>query len=113
MDMGLGIWTDATRRYYPMERIRERAEAFIDELDGRKLLVYVDPDTHTPAALFVNAAGAKLQGKDIHLDTGAVVRSGVLRGSDGTRLSGERPQQIFTRWYGFSLTFPGTQVFGP
>ena len=37
MDLGLGIWTDTTRRYYPVERIREHGEALIDEIDGRQL----------------------------------------------------------------------------
>jgi hypothetical protein len=30
----------------------------------------------------------------------------------GRRQSSERPQQVFTWWYGFALTFPGTEVFG-
>lgn len=29
-----------------------------------------------------------------------------------TRLLVIEPQQTFTRWYGFSLTFPGSEVFG-
>src|SRR5262249_15836669 len=34
MDMGLGVWTRATRRYYSMELIRRRGEAFVDDIDG-------------------------------------------------------------------------------
>jgi hypothetical protein len=112
MDMGLGIWTSGTRRYYPMEVLRQRGEAFIDEVDGRKLLVYVDPETFTPAALFVNSTNARLQDKEVRLDRGQVVRTGALLDAGGKRLPAEQPQQVFTRWYGFSLTFPGTQVFG-
>jgi hypothetical protein len=112
MDMGLGVWSDTTRRYYSMERIRERGEAFIDRLDGRKVLIYVDPETNTAAALFVDASTAKVQGQEIHLDNGAVIRSGVLVDRRGQRRPVERPQQIFTRWYGFALTFPGCDVFG-
>jgi hypothetical protein len=112
MDLGLGIWTGTTRRYYPMERIRERGGAFIDRLDGRDVLVYIDPETFTPAALFVVAKSVKLQGKDVRLDSGATVRSGVLFDSRGRRQEAERPQQIFTRWYGFALTFPASEVFG-
>lgn len=44
---------------YPMERIRERGGAFIDQLDGRKVLIYINSDTSTPAALFVDASSAK------------------------------------------------------
>jgi hypothetical protein len=112
MDMGLGVWTSTTRRYYPMELIRQRGEVFIDEIDGRKLLVYVDPETFTPAALFVNSASARLQDKEVRLDNGEVVRSGALLDARGRRRSAEQPQQVFTRWYGFALTFPGTEVFG-
>ena len=111
MDMGLGVWTSATHRYYPMAVIRQRGEAFIDELDGRKILIYVEPDTSTPAAIFVDARSATLQGKEVRLDTGAVVRSGVLLDRDGKGQNTERPLQNFTRWYGFALTFPGCEVF--
>jgi len=112
MELGLGIWTAQTRRYYPLARIRERGEAFVDVLDGRKLVVYVDPETNTPAALFADAGGAAIRDREVRLDTGAVVRSGVVYDAAGSRLAVDRPQQIFTRWYGFALTFPGPEVFG-
>jgi hypothetical protein len=112
MDMGLGVWTGATARYYPMDVIRQRGEALVDVLEGRRVLVYVDPDTYAPAALFVPSTRARLEGKEVHLDGGHVVRSGMLFGPGGSRLATERPQQVFTRWYGFALTFPGTEVFG-
>ena len=112
MELGLGVWTATTRRYYPVARIREKGGAFIDRLDGRKVLIYVDPESNTPAALFVDSAGARMQDKDIVLDNGSVVQSGVLLNRGGKRLAIDRPQQIFTRWYGFALTFPGGEVFG-
>ncbi len=112
MELGLGVWTDTTRRFYPLSSIRLRGEAFLDEIDGRTLLVYVDPEAFTPAALFVNANEARLEGQTIQLDTGAVVRSGVLLGPEGRRQQVERPNQLFTRWYGFALTFPAPDVFG-
>ena len=112
MELGLGVWSATVRRYYPVARIRERGDAFIDRLDGRALLIYIDPESNTPAALFVNSAGARMQDKDVVLDSGSVVRSGVLLDRGGKRQGMERPQQIFTRWYGFALTFPGSEVFG-
>ena len=63
-------------------------------------------------ALCVNAGGAKAVGKEIRLDTGDVVRSGVLMDPRGRRRNVDSPQQLFTRWYGFALTFPGCDVFG-
>ena len=111
MDMGLGIWTDETRRYYPMEEIRDRG-TLIDQLDGRDVLIYIEARSATPTAIFVDAQSATAEGDEIRFDTGAVVRSGVLFDADGSRMEGERPQQIFTRWYGYSLTFPGAEVYG-
>lgn len=112
MDMGLGLWTTKTHRYYPMERIRERGAAFVDRIGGRQVLIYIDPVSATPAALFVKAKSATIEGKDVRLDDGTMVRSGVLLDRGGQRRAVERPQQIFTRWYGFALTFPGCEVFG-
>ena len=111
MDMGLGIWTPDTRRYYPMEEIRAHG-AIIDDLDGRGILVYIDSQSATPTALFVDADAATVDGREVLLDSGAVVRSGAQFDADGNRLESERPQQIFTRWYGYALTFPGAEVFG-
>ena len=112
MELGLGVWSGSTRRYYPVALIRERGGAFLDRLDGRTVLIYIDSESNTPAALFATAAAARVEGRDIVLDRGSVLRSGVLFDRRGKRLPMERPQQIFTRWYGFALTFPGSQVFG-
>jgi hypothetical protein len=114
MDIGLGIWSGSTARYYPMERIRARGEAFIDKFDGKTILIYVDPESNVPAALLVDAtsAKAKRQDQEIQLDSGARVRAGVFMDRNGERRRAARPQQMHTRWYGFALTFPGCEVFG-
>lgn len=111
MSIGLGIVTDATVRFYPMDLIEERG-ALVDQVDGRRVLLFVDPTTFTPAALFVDASSATLHGKEIRLDTGRVVRTGLLYDASVTRVDAERPLQLFSRWYGFSLTFPGPEIFG-
>jgi len=112
MELGLGLWSATTHRYYPMARIREHGGAFLDRLDGRGVLIYIDQANDTPAALFVNSAHARVQNNDIVLDNGLLVTQGVLLDRTGKRLPMERPQQIFTRWYGFSLTFPESEIFG-
>jgi hypothetical protein len=109
MDIGLGVWTGSTHRYYPMELLRRRG-AFIDQIEGRSLLVYIEPETATPAAIFVRSKGATTEGRDVRLDNGVIVRMGVLLDRNGNRQNAERPQQLFTRWYGFSLTFPGCEI---
>jgi hypothetical protein len=112
MELGLGVWTNTVRRYYPVSRIREHGGALIDQFDGRRVLIFIDSESNTPAALFVNAKSARTQGNDVVLDNGTVVRTGVLLDRAGRRLPMEHPQQVFTRWYGFALTFPGGEVYG-
>jgi hypothetical protein len=113
MELGLGIWTTKTHRYYPVSVIRERGRAFLDRIDGRGTLIYIDPETNNPAAIFVNAKTAKIEGSEVRLDSGSTVRSGVLLDRSGKPQNADRPQQMFMRWYGFALTFPGTEIFGP
>jgi hypothetical protein len=116
MDLGLGIWWDGGTRYYPRDLIREQGQALIDRIGGRTLLVYIDPSTSTPAAMFVNAATARVDKTVIRLDNGksGTVRDGGFVDSGGRRVAVERPQQVFTRWYGFALTFPGASIYpGP
>ena len=112
MELGLGVWTDQTNRYYAVESIRAQGNFVIDELDGRSVLVYVDPISSTPAAIYLDAAEARFEGREIHLSDGTVVRAGGLVGPDGGPRSVDRPLQLFTRWYGYSRTFPGTEIFG-
>jgi hypothetical protein len=112
MELGLGVWTPKTRRYYPVSAIRERGRAFLDRIDGKSALIYIDPETNNPVALFVKAKTAKLEGEEVRLDNGSVVRSGVLLDRRGKPQNADRPQQIFTRWYGFALTFPNPEIFG-
>ena len=112
MELGLGLWSATTPRYYPMARIREHAGAFLDRLDGHGVLIYIDQASDTPAALFVNSLHVSEQNNEIVLDGGLVVRQGVLLDRTGKRVPMERPQQIFTRWYGFALTFPESEIFG-
>jgi hypothetical protein len=112
MDMGLGVWTDITRRYYPLERLRTQDRALVDELDGRRLLVYIDPTSSTPAALYTDAVQCTWRDDVLHLDTGESIRGGVLYDVQGVRQAVERPVQMFTRWYGFAYTFPNCEVYG-
>lgn len=110
MTMGLGLVTESTVRFYPMDLIEERG-AIIDQVDDRPVLVFVDPTTFTPAALFVDATSAEFVEREVRLDTGWVVQRGVLLDGDRNRVDAERPQQLFSRWYGFALTFPQPEIF--
>ena len=111
MEMGLGVVTEDTVRFYPTSVIRERG-ALVDSVDGRSVLVFMDQSTSTPAALYVDASTATLEDNEIHLDTGGIVRMGALFDAAGDQVEAARPQQLFSRWYGFALTFPGPEIFG-
>jgi hypothetical protein len=115
MEMGLGIWSEdgAARRYYPVPVIRENDGAIIDEIGGREVLVYLEPLTSTPAALFVaDASSAEWDGRSLRLDNGQIVRAGHLLNAAEEPQPAERPLQIFTRWYGYAFTFPGAEIYG-
>jgi hypothetical protein len=112
MDIGLGIWSEAGSRYYPRDVIRRNGGALIDRVDGKSLLVYLDPVTSTPAAIFVDGTSARIDRSTVRLDTRQSVRDGVLFDSQGRRMTAERPLQVFSRWYGFALTFPATTIYG-
>jgi len=81
------------------------------QLDGRRILIYIDPETHTPATLFGGASSAKMKDNEVHLDNGVVLRDRYFSTAE-VSATDEHPQQVFTRWYVFALTFPGCEIFG-
>jgi hypothetical protein len=56
MELGLGVWTNTIHRY-PVARILDHGGVLIDPLDG---LIFIDSESNTPAALFVNAKSARM-----------------------------------------------------
>lgn len=113
MDLGLGIWTERTRRYYPMETVVEQGSAVLDRLDGRGLVVYFDPEARALGAFYMEAESATWEEDVLRFDNGAYMTHGILYDARGAQLTIERPLQLFTRWYGFALTFPGTEIYEP
>lgn len=111
MEMGLGIWRDQLRRYYPVSVIRASGNYVVDEIDSRRLIVFLDPLTSTPSAIYWDSDEVSVQGKDIFLNDGHIIQNGQVFNRRGERVEVERPQQMFTRWYGFSLTFPDPEIF--
>lgn len=113
MDVGLGIWTEDEKRYYSMNTVTEQGKFVIDQFGGRSIAVYFDPTAHAMAATYTNATSGRWDGDDLVLDDGTIIRNGLLVDGSGERLETERPMQLFTRWYGFALAFPETEVFEP
>lgn len=112
LDIGLGVWTETAATYYPLETIQEAGNALVDEFQGQRLVVYFSPRARAPGAFYTTARTARWEGDVLRLDNGDVYRSGALYAADGTRRAIQRPLQVFTRWYGYALTFPETAIYG-
>ncbi len=112
MEIGLGVWTDSERRYYTIEAVQAAGGAIVDTFDGRRLVVYVEPGSYSLDAFFTEERTASTDGSHVTVGDGLVVEAGVLRDASGARLEMDRPLQMFSRWYGFALTFPSTTIYG-
>jgi hypothetical protein len=110
-DMGLGIWTERTARYYPILTLNAADNAIVDTLDGRRLLIYVDAASSLPDAFYTQATGAAWQRERLVLSSGENVYSGGVCRRDGTTVPVERPLQLFQRWYGFAALFPNCEIY--
>jgi hypothetical protein len=86
--------------------------ALLDTFRGRTVLVYLDPAAFALGAVYVDTGGFEWEGDVLRLSDGSTIEEGVLRGPDGALRTMDRPLQVFTRWYGFSLTFPNTEIWG-
>jgi hypothetical protein len=83
MASGLGVVTDEVARFYPVEAIKEAGGKIQDQLDGRRITVYIDPEDQVPHAIYDNETDE------------------------------QRPMQLFSRWYGFYLTYPECDIYTP
>jgi hypothetical protein len=111
MEIGTGTWTEGDALFFPMPVVEGEGGFVFSELDGRALLTYIDPTSRTMFAQYTEASGAQWDGDVLRLNNGRHVRSAGLYEGD-KRLETQRPMQVFTRWYGFALTFPETRVHG-
>lgn len=109
-DMGLGIWTPTTQRFYPYRKIILE-NAILDTLDGRNLLIYISPIGVAPEAIYTTATRFEWLRDILKLDNGQVIRDGVLYDGDGLAVVAERPQQLFQRWYSFTLLFADCEIY--
>jgi hypothetical protein len=111
MERGLGIWTETASRFYPVSTLKENGNAVLDTFGGEGLLVALDPKTDIPFGLYIETEGFSWDGDILRLSTGESIREGTVFSSKGSHSSPNRPLQLFTRWYGFSYTFPGCEIF--
>jgi hypothetical protein len=83
MESGLGIIAKNKRRFYPMEVIKKNNGKIHDRIDKFDIVIMLDEKDRAPIAYFSNDKDNK-----------------------------EKPMQLFTRWYGFSLTYPNCDIYG-
>lgn len=115
-EMGLGVWTATSEKFYPYRTLLTHHNAVLDSFDGRTLLVVSGPDDIAPEAFFTTATRYEWYGDDLLLEgdgvgEGQVLRRGILYDAHGKVLTPERPQQLFQRWYSFVLLFAGAQMY--
>ena len=112
MDIGLGIWDGEEARYYSYERVVAEDEAVLDTFQGQRLLVFLDPSSYVLSSFLVDAESLRWHDDVLRLSNDQYVEGSILYDPDGTRAEAARPLQIFTRWYGFALTFPEAEIYG-
>jgi hypothetical protein len=111
LDIGLGLWTQRTRRYYPLTVLRAAPSGILDQVDGQTMFVTYNPIAHAPEAIYVEANAVQFRDGAYEFDTGVTLRHGKLHDAQGQVVPLQRPQQMFTRWYGFAFTFPNCDIF--
>ena len=111
MDMGLGIWSNTIAKYYSIETIRNNNNAIIDSFDNKTLIVYIDPLSSAPSALFITSKNFQWKENSILLDNGQYIKNGQLFDTNDVEIPSQQPHYIFARWYGFSAYFPNCLVF--
>ena len=112
MDLGLGLWTSKTRRYYPVDTIKQAPDGLFDKVDGQSVFIYFNALGGAPDAFYTQADRVVRQDDMLQFNTGECLLAGKLFDVQGQEIVVERPQQMFTRWYGFAFTFPHAEIYG-
>ncbi|MEL6407627.1 MAG: DUF3179 domain-containing (seleno)protein [Chloroflexota bacterium] len=110
-DMGLGIWTKDTHRYYSAHDIYTAHSVILDTLEGRTIVVCMDEMIGLPTVFYCETENAVMAFGEVRLDNNQVYKQGVLY-KDSTPMKAERPTHNAIRWYGFSSLFPGCEIYG-
>jgi Protein of unknown function (DUF3179) len=112
MDLGIGLWTSEDARYYPLDVVRAADRALVDAFGDERVVVLIDPESFVLTAFRTEAESAQWDDDVLRLSDGSYIEGGIMHDASGERVADARPFQVFTRWYGFSLTFPHTDIYG-
>ena len=111
LELGLGIWIDRQARFYPMKVLRAHHNALVDILNQQRMVIFIDPVSGAPGAHRTTAQIQGWEGDTLVLDSGERIRDGYVLTGAAERHPADRPNQQFTRWYGFSYMFPACQIY--
>jgi hypothetical protein len=110
LEIGLGIWIDGHARFYPLKTIKDQNNALVDTLNQQRMVVYIDPVSGAPEAHRTSAQIQGWEGETLVLDSGEQICNGYMLKAASEKQPIDRPNQQFTRWYGFSYMFPACEI---
>lgn len=110
-DMGLGLWTATTTRYYSILELYENDGLIVDTVDGRTVIVTVDPDIGLPTAFYSDVDNVSKSYDKILLGDDTYYSKGMIY-VNNERARMERPNHNAIRWYAFSALFPNCEIYG-
>jgi len=111
LEMGLGVWNNAQGRFYPFRQLSAADNMVFDTFMGKRLVVYVDPQTSIPCAVYLDAEGGRWKGDGLRLSNGYEIRNGLVYDQTQQQVAVVHPLQLFMRWFGFAFSFPDCEVF--
>ena len=112
MEMGIGIWNDNhLSKFYTLKVIKENGKQIIDTFYNHNVLIYISPLNKNPIAIYVDdIIKAEFNNDRLELSNGNYITSGRMFSRDGHEIKMVQPNQMFSRWYGFVLTFPNCKI---
>ena len=113
MELGVGVWSGDKACFYQRSVLMNNNRAVMDTIGKRRILVYIDPQTSTPTAVYSDALSFWWAKDTLHLNNGSRIENGILRNREGEQVKLEYPRQVFTRWYGFAYTFNNCDIYQP
>lgn len=111
MQLGLGVWIRGKARFYSMQTLEAHNNVLFDTFSQTKLLIYVDPATHVPAAHRCNASSYTWEGDTLVLNTGERILNGFIRVGESKMRPLDTPEQQFVRWFAFAWKFPDCEIY--
>lgn len=109
-DMGIGLWTNSTARYYRVLDLNNSNDVILDTVDGRNVVIYMNQESALPGTFYTDATEVTRKGDGLYLDNGQIYYDGLLHQNDKSILP-KRPNYQVMRWYSFAYLFPNCEIY--